>query len=293
MYDTIMNALMGIHSVSLAKPDYAFALKAPAIKLWESYQAGSDIADNAGYHDEDIRAVYLLRYYPYYTTILNSVLSIAPKAEPKWCEPMDAALFGAGPAPEIVGLAQFLLEKELFFDFARFHVFDINNIWGRYRLAISKKIALEIGSIEEISTVRNRFDLRLPEAIKDGIAECLNKCEIVTFQNCLNEVNVEDVEAVSSNIIKCFHTMRRGATMVIVVRGTNYDVANSIIDAVSSVKRSSSSYDQGIVSISCRPVDKDMPPYLLGNLFFRAPPLVHGLTLSREMKCVYLVAKRG
>ena len=62
------------------------------------------------YNDPDLQEAYLLAYYPHYIELLFEVLASLEndcQAQLNRNEDLHACFFGAGPAPELVGLAAY------------------------------------------------------------------------------------------------------------------------------------------------------------------------------------------
>ena len=294
MYDTIMNALMAGAVGGMTKEAYALSLKPAAAALWGAYQQGNSIAKSANYSDQDVNAAYMLRYFPYYTHIVDFILREHPKAAPQWREPTDVALFGAGPAPEIVSIARYFKAVDEPTLLANVHAFDINTCWDFYQENVSRKLVSNLRSIETLNFIRKTFDLRKASAVTGQVRSVVSNCELIVSQNCINEVDWEDRDVVVQNFAKIFTAMKPQATLIIACRGLKYDTANYILaGAVAAIGKYCAQIIHASGALACGVIDQHLPDYILNKLLFRAPPLVSGLTLARNFEFIYVIAKKS
>lgn len=89
------------------KKQYLESLQDVATALWESYWRRPVIAN---YSDTKTQHAYLLRYFPEYVSLLPALLRSLRKAGKPFSIPefLRVAFVGCGPAPEIVGLLEYL-----------------------------------------------------------------------------------------------------------------------------------------------------------------------------------------
>jgi hypothetical protein len=291
MYKEIMDGLIKIHAVSAEAGDYAESLRTAASALWQAYQSGSGIEKSANYNDKDVAAAYLLRYFPYYTAIVPAILSLNPAAAPTWYENTDVALFGPGPAPELVGLAQFFRTNRLNIKQINASLHDLNHEWEAYREHISDGLVAQILPRAKLRCEQWPFDFTHANAITGDVVDRIGECELITFQNCINECDWAHRDIVVNNIVAAFEALRSGSALIVATRGTNYGTANYIIGALAGrLEHFSSKGNIDEHSLDCYPIDKYMTPDILGRLYFRT--FVDKLTLSKSVSFRYLIAKR-
>lgn len=293
MYREIMDGLIKIHGVKGDSGSYAESLRPAAEALWQAYQSGSEIEKNAKYTDSDVSAAYLLRYFPYYAEILPAILNNNKDIAPEWCENTDVAFFGPGPAPELVGLANFFRSSDLRIKKLNVSLHDLNEGWSEYREGISDVLVSKILPSTKLRCKQWPFDFTVANAIDEELAERINGCELITFQNCINECEWIDRDILNTNICKAFEALRNGSSLIVASRGTNYGTANYVIGVLTErLKKLAARVVSGEHNLACYPIDKNMTSDILGRLYFRFPPLVDKLTLSKSMSFRFLIAKR-
>lgn len=85
---------------------YLLTLQKPSLSLINKYRYG----DPVDYNNPDLQAAYLLRYFPYYIETLQRILEKNELNNNLLCQhnPLICCFYGAGPAPEVLGLARYL-----------------------------------------------------------------------------------------------------------------------------------------------------------------------------------------
>lgn len=142
------------------------------------------------YADKDIQIIYVLRYFHAYwyqiyksLNIISGELfsSILPKKE------LRIALFGAGPAPEIIGITRFL--ENNFDKYASVHVdlYDEEREWefarNTFLFSNNKRNHLE----NNLNMKIRSYSIRLDNHNDLKNFKVRNYYDVVSFQNCLNE----------------------------------------------------------------------------------------------------------
>lgn len=162
---------------------YLQSLKKPAEQLWESYRSNQV---KVNYSDPSTQAAYLIRYYPHYVQMTYEILQQCSQFF-AFGEKINACFFGAGPCPEVAGLAQFLTKyypqtKEIFVQ-----VYDIaSDQWSLSR-AITKDFV--IPNLWKGQFSGNAYNLDLCSSNSfESVSDAIENSHLFVFQNCLNEI---------------------------------------------------------------------------------------------------------
>ncbi|MDJ1171325.1 hypothetical protein PMG71_17995 [Roseofilum sp. BLCC_M154] len=163
--------------------DYLQSLKKPAEQLWESYRSNQVIVN---YSDASTQAAYLIRYYPHYVQMTYEILQKCSETF-AFGEKVNACFFGAGPCPEVAGLAQFLTQyypqtKEIFVQ-----VYDIaSDQWALSRTITKDFVIPKLWKGQFSGNARN-LDLCSANSFQ-AVADAIENSHLFVFQNCLNEI---------------------------------------------------------------------------------------------------------
>ncbi len=183
---------------------YLTSLQEPAKALHESYNTQDGCTPK--YEDEKTRHAYLLRYFPFYSQLLPEILQKNNDSLPKK-KHLTATFFGCGPAPELVGLLQFLRSNTKtrqvdanLVDIASDHWRHARNIAINYIAA--RNWAQRFSNFVFTGKWERKLlkNVRLVEAdIADkmmfsssDISGLIRKSDLVVFQNFLNEIINDD-----------------------------------------------------------------------------------------------------
>lgn len=164
---------------------YLTSLQEPAKDLWRSYRSNQV---KVNYSNPEIQAAYLIRYYPHYVQMTLEILRLFPELF-TFGRQIKACFFGAGPCPEIAGLAQFLTEHCQETESLIVHIYDIAAEAWKPSREITKNFVVPQLWQGQISGTVNNLDLCLANVFKaEPIAKIISNCDIFIFQNCLNEI---------------------------------------------------------------------------------------------------------
>ncbi|WP_204102866.1 MULTISPECIES: hypothetical protein [Spirulina sp. CCY15215] len=163
--------------------DYLISLQESARNLWSSYRS---IMVNVDYSDPKIQAVYLVRYYPHYVQMTLEVLRLSPEIF-TFGQEINACFFGAGPCPEVAGLAQFLIEHSQKTQSIIAHVYDVDyELWKPGR-KITQNFVLPGLWNNNIDWDGKKLDLESANSF-ESIKDIISNSNLFVFQNCLNEI---------------------------------------------------------------------------------------------------------
>ena len=163
-------------------------LKEHLLQFHESINQSGIVTMN--YANKDIQTIYVLRYFhAYWYQIYKSLNIISdevfsstlPKKE------LKIALFGAGPAPEIIGITRFL--ENNFDKYASVHVdlYDKESEWefarNTFLFSNNKRNHLE----DNLNMKIRSYSIRLDNHNDLKNFKVRSYYDVVSFQNCLNE----------------------------------------------------------------------------------------------------------
>lgn len=186
MYSYILERLVQFNQISDLKL-YLRNLQPYVIRLRQSYRSNSV---NIDYSDPNTQAAYLLAYYPLYAEMTYQVLCNLGENYLQKCfsgyKELQACFFGAGPAPEIVGLVNYLHCKHSLLRYAASHTYDITaNTWSNSQ-SITKYVASQLSPNFNLMLSGNHLNL----CQKNGLYPIINiikSSQLFIVQNCLNE----------------------------------------------------------------------------------------------------------
>ncbi|MBI3743294.1 MAG: hypothetical protein HY261_03290 [Chloroflexi bacterium] len=305
MYDQILKALFEANSCKTDKEEIAYlnGLKPSAQQLWDAYQ---NQAVKVSYADSNIRAAYLLRYFPPYTQLIQQVLLGVDRNALKTLNQtsIKACFFGAGPAPELYGFLRFLKRSHPRAKSVDAHLYDVSRDDWQFALEINRRTLIP-QFWNSLRTLTVKFDIAKPRAIQLGgqVRGTLQLSDIVVFQNCLNEVPPSSRGVLRANLRQLVGAMKMGAILVVIERKGYAAVDTVLADIRGDVEASSTAVLLGKPNearyFNCVSTYSTMPKILTDNLFLRKssrtppPPEESGLILGRDIKYrALIVAKK-
>jgi len=190
LYKYILEGLRDLSQTKQTENEFIAYLQSLQVEVKNLRQSYRNNSVSVNYSRAAVQAAYLITYYPQYAEMTRHILEqveLSHKTlflfEQKY---LEVCLFGAGAAPEAVGLVSFLGEYYPNLQSLKIRVYDIYaNTW-----AISQHITQNIipelwrgefiFSTEELDFCQpNSFHL-LDTAIANS--------QVFIFQNCLNEL---------------------------------------------------------------------------------------------------------
>lgn len=221
MYSIILDALYELNNVKTEAEQAAYlqSLQPYAKALRESYDPSQGHHVNVDYRDPQAQAAYLIRYFPQYSQILPTILNelrYRGISVPFEKGILSLASFGCGPAPEIYGLIQFLNNYYKDITRIRAHTFDIlAQEWTYSRSINEQKLIPDIWRERKVRVDNTVFDLATENGI-DVIESSIKTSQLVTFQNCLNEVSPLLHRRVINNLRSIVQVMQQNALMIVI-----------------------------------------------------------------------------
>jgi phage pi2 protein 07 len=160
-------------------------------KLRNSYK---NSCVEANYKEKSTQAAYLLAYYPQYAEMTYSILekhnfnkiSLEHKV-------LKVCLFGAGAAPEIAALLDFLNnQKDLQVDSVFVYAYDINASNWEFSYNIIRQFIIPKIWSKHFKLLSFDLDLCIDNAFIP-ISDIISESHVLIFQNCLNELKKPNI----------------------------------------------------------------------------------------------------
>jgi hypothetical protein len=190
LYKYILEGLRDLSQTKQTENEFIAYLQSLQVEVKNLRQSYRNNSVSVNYSRVEVQAAYLITYYPQYAEMTRRILEQVELSHKTLFlfeqKHLEVCLFGAGAAPEAVGLVSFLGEYYPNLQSLSIRVYDIYaNTW-----AISQRITQNIipelwqgeftFSTEELDFCQaNSFHL-----LDDAIANS----QVFIFQNCLNEL---------------------------------------------------------------------------------------------------------
>ncbi|QSV65677.1 MAG: hypothetical protein HEQ12_00965 [Aphanizomenon flos-aquae DEX188] len=260
---------------------YLASLQESAKYLWKSYRS---TPVEVRYSDPQVQAAYLIRYYPHYVQMTLEILRLSPEIF-TFPEQINACFFGAGPCPEVAGLAQFLTEHCPETKSMIVKIYDIASEQWKFSRDITKNFIVPRLWKGDISGTVSKFDLCSVNAF-EVIADDISNCHIFIFQNCLNEI--WNTSATQENIK--FLLNRAPLNSFIIIGDLPYEQNRQLIEDIAEIANQRSDYQiilqsQGIKIRSCIRIPSIVTENLLTG--------VDGLIPRKNINFLFLALRKG
>ncbi|BAZ47833.1 hypothetical protein NIES4103_04370 [Nostoc sp. NIES-4103] len=265
IYENILNGICEINQISSYESlkKYLKDLQPYALSLWQSYRRENV---KVNYSDLNIQAAYLIRYYPLYAAMTLQVFKdLSQRTLLLSNNTLQVCLFGAGPAPEAVGLINYLKNEFPHLIFAEFKAYDLAaDAWG-YSRYITKNYLLKEYFAGYFTLNGFSTDMRQINAFK-SIKYDIQSSMIFVIQNCLNEIDKEP-NIFLENIGFLVNEMPEGSILAIADQ-SNYNSTNILLNRVESYVRDIGqgdiirSYTEGGISFHSLKMLPEIPPVI-------------------------------
>ncbi|MBD2151515.1 hypothetical protein H6F44_15505 [Pseudanabaena sp. FACHB-1277] len=201
IYELILNSLYSANNIKLEREKINF-LKSlqPYVTSLRSSFKNKQI--NVDYRDRNVQAAYLIAYYPSYIEMTYEVLNRHGKDV--LCSQnniLNVCLFGAGAAPEAVAIINFINENALEIEELNIYAYDIFASTWNFSINLVKNFIIpHLWQSKNFNI--NIFDLDLcePDSLKN-INQQIKSSNLFIFQNCLNELNKQDIAIANINYL--------------------------------------------------------------------------------------------
>ena len=173
---------------------------------------------NIDFSNDELRAAYLLAYYPVHIEILYEILGALPmdKRDLLFNNQKNRACFiGAGPAPEVIGWISFLKDNYPDTDCTMAYIFDKYIDQWHKGLEITRYHLAPEYWVGKLITSYYKFDLLAQSTDWNArIDRAINLSNFFYMQNCVNDL-LGDEEQLFHNIIELFRRTRPGSILII------------------------------------------------------------------------------
>jgi hypothetical protein len=225
IYELILNGLYSANNIKLEREKINF-LKSlqPYVTSLRSSFRNKQI--NVDYRDKNVQAAYLIAYYPSYIEMTYEVLNRHGKDV--LCSQnniLNVCLFGAGAAPEAIAIINFINENALEIEELNIYAYDIFASTWNFSINLAKKFIIpHLWQSKNFNI--NIFDLDLcePDSLKN-INQQIKSSNLFIFQNCLNELNKQDIAIANINYL--VENIPRTSRLII---------ADLVYDSVTNIK---------------------------------------------------------
>lgn len=225
-HDVLINEIENFENFEL-DVDYLCSLKPKMREMWQSFYA-DDVQIDYGTDDYDL--CYLLRYYPSYSEIIESLFNhwdVSLDRLLNTSRTLNVKIFGGGACPELYGLVSYISNHPKAEDLTKVNVevFDYYlDGWEKARDLTCHMISSHFDNIDFCCTVS---ELDFNEEIDQNILDNLwGETDIIIFQHFFNEL---DVDSSKKNLEKVLDNITP-SSLVLFVERPNYDKCNEVID---------------------------------------------------------------
>lgn len=194
LYQFILNDLRVLSKTQNNEKDfiqYLQSLQNEVKNLRQSYRNSSVSVD---YSRAEVQAAYLITYYPQYAEMTRHILERVNKFHHNLFffeqKQLKVCLFGAGAAPEAIGLVSFLSEYYPKVQSLEITVYDIFSDTWKIGQNITRNIIPKLWQ-GEFSFSTEQIDFCQLDSFR-SLENAIAKSQLFIFQNCLNELNNSD-----------------------------------------------------------------------------------------------------
>lgn len=232
LYDRLLTAMCLLRGKMTADARAAW-LRSLRPALEEMRRLYRNMPADVDYTDGRYRDVYMLAYFPNYVMPVYEVLDVVGHAARLRAEPSDLRVvcFGAGPAPEMLGILAWLADNEYSAQ-ALFRLYDA------YPDAWSELRSLTVGTLAP--TVWDGSVVVQPHQC-DLLCQCgdcetgltcegvLSQADIWVVQNCLNDLKAPPAR-VAEALARRFEVAKPGALLIVI--DLPFDSVRTILSGV-------------------------------------------------------------
>lgn len=205
LYDLILEGLYSYYEIKSEESKKAFlcSLKPYVTELRTSFKNKQIKVD---YRDKKVQAAYLIAYYPSYVEMTYEVLC---RHEIKVLHSnnkiLNVCLFGAGAAPEVIALLNFINQNAIEIDEVNIYAYDIFASTWNFSLDLARKfIVPHFWQSKKFQLISLKLDL-CEDNVFEKILQKIQNSNLFIFQNCLNELNdgniaIENIKYLAKNI---------------------------------------------------------------------------------------------
>lgn len=207
LYDLILEGLYKSYQIKSEEDKKAFlcGLQPYVTDLRRSFKNNQIKVD---YSDKNVQAAYLIAYYPSYVEMTYEVLN---RHEIKVLNSengiLHVCLFGAGAAPEVIALLNFIVQNTIDINEVNIYAYDISASTWNFSLDLVREfIVPHFWQSKKLQLVSLDLDLCERDIFKTILGQ-IQTSNLFVFQNCLNELNdrdiaIQNIKYLTQNIAK-------------------------------------------------------------------------------------------
>lgn len=236
IYDIIVQGIKAEEGLSETELITRLKQLQPSVKLLR--QAYRTYPVHVPYARTDIQAAYLITYFPHYYQLIHKVLIEDYPTIFKNKNKVKLVYFGGGPGPEIYGTLKFITNNRPEIYTVDVLLFDINALQWKYSHNILQNFLLPsiVKPDLEVSFSFIHFDLTQP-CIDKAFIDILSGCDLMVFQNCLNEISAASFEQLILNIQTLYQLLpEEGAVLLSDLTGGTYAVTSLMQNLEKQIK---------------------------------------------------------
>jgi molecular chaperone DnaK (HSP70) len=168
------------------------------------------------YERIDIQAAYLITYFPHYYLLIYKVLIEDYPSIFEGKNKVKLVYFGGGPGPEIYGTIKYIINNRPEVKIIDVVLFDINATQWRYSHNILQKNILPaiVNSEIQVNISFKHCDLTKQFDEKSN-ADHINGCDLMVFQNCMNEIPIASINQLKVNFQRIYNLMPSNSSLLL------------------------------------------------------------------------------
>lgn len=168
------------------------------------------------YHLERVQCAYLLTYFPHYYQLIEKILNERQPQTLTDQSEITLTFIGGGPAPEAYGAIKFILQHNENVKSIQVNILDINaDSWSFSHSIVREHLISALPGADKLKLewTAKRFDFTSTEAI--SVQDTISHSDLVVMQNCLNEIEAEQIVPSKKNILKIFQALPNNGAILL------------------------------------------------------------------------------
>lgn len=214
IYDSIVAGLNEHKPANLSSQSYLQSLQPTLRFLRKSYYS---YPVSVPYARQDIQASYLVAYLPHYYQLIYSILNNDKGNLFKNKETVKLGFIGGGPGSEVYGTIKYIINNCQWVKNIHVTIFDINAATWKFSNDIVLKNLIKEGTKTQLPNITwnsIQFDIT-NEADFTTNLQVFKSLDLLTIQNCVNEIATQRIPVLKSIIVKLFQTLPNSAYLLI------------------------------------------------------------------------------
>lgn len=214
IYDSIVAGLNEHKPANLSSQSYLQSLQPTLRFLRKSYYS---YPVSVPYARQDIQAAYLVAYLPHYYQLIYSILNNDKGNLFKNKETVKLGFIGGGPGSEVYGTIKYITNNCQWVKNIHVSIFDINAATWKFSNDIVLKNLIKEGTKTQLPNITwnsIQFDIT-NEADFTTNLQVFKSLDLLTIQNCVNEIATQRIPVLKSIIVKLFQALPNSAYLLI------------------------------------------------------------------------------